>query len=483
MKTVFHFRKAFLAVACAGVFFGLLATPPLANAQMWTSANFYGGVRGFNQPYDYSLSSYQAAAAYGANVIRFFIDNRTAAGGLSNNGSQYRIGNGAYGTFDLTALDGMLANAQSAGLKVILVIDDGKVLFAPSGSGFNSASLQNSFVAMWQALATHYKAGTTYANTIAGYDLWNEPVGYNGNSLGNGPWIPLSQTTTSAIRVIDPDHVIIWEPANWGLPYGFDGITTMPLASYGNIVYSYHAYDPHLFTANGVGNPYGVMYPNPSLACFSGGTPLNWNASTLGPNGLNCDGSGRQTILDLQAKYNFPIYVGEFSAYTASVTNGEGDPSATDWVRDSIVYFESKGFSWTYHSWRECYCWDAEITQAEAVRIMNGGSGINRTSTAPTITVLKQYFAKNKVQSPNGAQATPGSGTLTDASGNAWTVTAAGVVQKNGANAGSSANVVMILWYNGNIYQTNSASGNPPSGWWEWLGTSWSSQLPGDPRG
>jgi hypothetical protein len=118
-----------------------------------------------------------------------------------------------------------------------------------------------------------------------------------------------------------------------------------------------------------------------------------WNASTLGPDELNCDGSGRQTILNLQAQYGFPIFIGEFSAYTASVTNGNGNPSATDWVKDSLAYFQTKGFSWCYHSWREYYGWDAEITQAEAMRIMNGGSGINRTSNAPTISAVKNYFA------------------------------------------------------------------------------------------
>jgi len=54
--------------------------------------------------------------------MRFFIDNVT--GRLSNNGSQFRIGNGAYGTFDFTALDAIVGNAQGAGLKIIFVIDD-----------------------------------------------------------------------------------------------------------------------------------------------------------------------------------------------------------------------------------------------------------------------------------------------------------------------------------------------------------------------
>ena len=359
------------------------------SSAIWTAANFANqGVRGFNQPGDNSLGSYQAAAAYGAKVMRVFINDGSGGGtnNLSNNGSQYTIGGGGPGTFDFTALDSIAANAQAAGLKIIWVIDDGKALFT-------SSSLQNSFIAMWQAISTHYKAGTTYATTIGGYDLWNEPA-VNGSEA---QWITLSQTTTAAIRAIDPDHVIIWEPFPWALPYSYDGMTTMPLAAYSNIVYSIHPYDPHQFTQQGIGLPYGFQYPNSSLACYSGGANLNWNAGTIGPDGLNCDGSGRQTILNLQAQYGFPIFVGEFSAVTYSPTNAAGHPSATDWVTDSLAYFRTKGFSWCYHSWREWWGWDAEVGQADAISLYNSNGTTPypppRSSTALTISAVKNYFA------------------------------------------------------------------------------------------
>jgi hypothetical protein len=353
---------------------------------MWTAATFASGkVRGFNQPDDAGLVSYQEAAAYGANFLRFFIDNVT--GGLSNNGSQFRIGSGAYGTFDFTALDTSVANAHASGLKLIFVVDDHSMM--------SNSSLQNSFIAMWQAIATHWVGSTT----IAGYDLWNEP---HGTGASQAAWITLSQQTTSAIRAIDPNHVIIWEPFEWGLPYGFDGMTTMPLAAYNNIVYSYHAYDPHLFTGQGVvQDPYGVIYPNTSLSCFSGGAPLNWNINKVGPHGLDCDGSGRQSILDLQSQYHFPILIGEFSAFTAAQTNNNGVPSATQWVTDSIAYFESKGFAWAYHSWHSWWGWDPDVDQSEALRLYDNGKfggsfPVNRNTNSLTSQVLKSYFARNK---------------------------------------------------------------------------------------
>jgi len=59
--------------------------------------------------------------------------------------------------------------------------------------------------------------------------------------------------------------------------------------------------------------------------------------------------------------------------------------------------------------------------------------------------------------------ATPGIGSITDINGAVWTVTSAGVVQKNGANAGFSSNVTRIVYVNNVIWQTN-AAGN----WYYW---------------
>lgn len=71
----------------------------------------------------------------------------------------------------------------------------------------------------------------------------------------------------------------------------------------------------------------------------------------------------------------------------------------------------------------------------------------------------------------------PAASSITDSSGNVWTVTG-GVISKNGALAGFSAAVILLLYYNGIIYQENSSNQ-----WFQWLGTAWSTQLAGDPRG
>jgi hypothetical protein len=72
--------------------------------------------------------------------------------------------------------------------------------------------------------------------------------------------------------------------------------------------------------------------------------------------------------------------------------------------------------------------------------------------------------------------------TIIDSCLNFWTV-AAGVVYvaPGGANkttAGVSFNVIVLLYYNGIMYQENSSNQ-----WFQWTGTGWSGQIAGDPRG
>jgi hypothetical protein len=71
--------------------------------------------------------------------------------------------------------------------------------------------------------------------------------------------------------------------------------------------------------------------------------------------------------------------------------------------------------------------------------------------------------------SPNDSVVLAGAtGSLTDASGNTWTIVA-GVVDENGAAAGYSANVAEIAYVNATIWQENTSSS-----WWSWNGTAWS---------
>jgi Fibronectin type III domain len=92
-------------------------------------------------------------------------------------------------------------------------------------------------------------------------------------------------------------------------------------------------------------------------------------------------------------------------------------------------------------------------------------------SKATVASVLKA--AVPGTASPNGTTI-PSATQITDSSGNVWTVSG-GVIFENGALAGYSKSVTLLLYDNNIIYQENSAGG-----WWSWKGSTWVSSS--DPR-
>jgi hypothetical protein len=184
----------------------------------------------------------------------------------------------------------------------------------------------------------------------------------------------------------------------------------------------------------------GQNYPQNTASLMSNG-PVSFQVgsapsgagATLTPgNGVVWDNSGNAWTVTSGAIIQVN---GVNAAYTANV--------ATLLWYNNTIYHSNTGGSW--------YSWN--------------GSNWTQVSGDP------------RPSSANGAMVTPGNGSLLDGSRNVWTITAAGVVQKNGANAGYTANVVKLLWFNNTIYQTNSSGG-----WWSWTGSDWL-QVAGDPRG
>jgi hypothetical protein len=78
-----------------------------------------------------------------------------------------------------------------------------------------------------------------------------------------------------------------------------------------------------------------------------------------------------------------------------------------------------------------------------------------------------------KSPSPAGTSV-PSAMQITDGSGDVWAVSG-GVIYENGALAGYSKNVTLLLYDNQIVYQENTAGG-----WWSWNGSTWVSS--GDPR-
>jgi hypothetical protein len=135
-------------------------------------------------------------------------------------------------------------------------------------------------------------------------------------------------------------------------------------------------------------------------------------------------------------RFHVPVFIGEFSCVnwspaSAGTTWGW---TSTEWTNDNISLLETEEWSWVYHAWRGDYPgWEAEIpssyynsftfSNATPQSLPSYGTWVsNRTSSAPTITMLRGWFAKNTtssspmatfyISSSTGSDSNPGTQSL-----------------------------------------------------------------------
>lgn len=106
---------------------------------------------------------------------------------------------------------------------------------------------------------------------------------------------------------------------------------------------------------------------------------------------------------------------------------------------------------------------------ANGVQNLSAGNGVATANVSVNVN-------NTQTASPDGTTI-PSATQIIDNNGDTWT-TVGGVVKKNGANAGFTSQVILLLWYQGTIWQENSSNL-----WWPWNSTTWTGSGVGDPRG
>ncbi|MFA5204150.1 MAG: cellulase family glycosylhydrolase [Lentisphaeria bacterium] len=263
----------------------------------------------------------------------------------------------------MAALDRLLNFALIYGFKV--VID----LHSPPGGHYEDSSLrmfyekpyQDHFVKVWERISRRYKGHPA----IWGYDLVNEPIEIQPAPLELN-YHATQTRAAKAIRAIDPQTPIIVEVLEWDSPRGFAEMMPVLVP---NVIYEVHMYEPGVFTHQGVNNEVtGIAYPGMIR-------------------GKRYDADKLKAILkpvrDFQLAYNVHIYVGEFSAVRWA-------PGAAQYLSDVITIFESYGWDWSYHAFREWPGWSVE----HADQPVNKNLHISAATTARKKALLS-WFAKN----------------------------------------------------------------------------------------
>jgi licheninase len=101
-------------------------------------------------------------------------------------------------------------------------------------------------VAVWGKVAAHYAANP---REDLFYELLNEPeLSFAGTPPTQAQWTALAERMIAAIRASDPAHTIIFGDVNW---YGIAQLAARKPLSDTNVVYSFHDYEPFIFTHQG----------------------------------------------------------------------------------------------------------------------------------------------------------------------------------------------------------------------------------------
>ena len=301
------------------------------------------------------------ARDWGGNLIRWQLVRTGAPANESNFENYDRWLDG-----QLRQLDRGLTWAARLGVKVALDLHSppgGGVVSgyqAAIGSFWTNPNAQNKFLEAWRRIAARYRGD----QRIWGYDLVNEPADDNVTEDCDD-WQTLALRAGQAIRSIDPQRTLIVEPPSWGNASGFSRFQPVALP---NVVYSFHFYEPHAFTAQGVdGASPAQAYPGQIDGAW-------WDKSALE--------RALEPATAFASRYRVSMYVGEFSVIRWA-------PGGEKYLSDLIDLLESRGWDWSYHAFREWDGWSVE-------------HGADKNDHTPTIQptarkqVLLQGLGKNK---------------------------------------------------------------------------------------
>jgi Cellulase (glycosyl hydrolase family 5)/Ca-dependent carbohydrate-binding module xylan-binding len=158
--------------------------------------------------YYITAADFRAIAAYGLNVVRVPFNYHL----LEDDSAPFVYKQSGWGV-----LDRLVADAQQSNVYLILDMQAAPCSqnmsftsdYTPPNFLWFSAQCQARTVAMWQAIAARYADD----NVIAGYDLLGEPATSDQNL------VTLYAQITSAIRQVDPSHLLIYEGNNAALSF------------------------------------------------------------------------------------------------------------------------------------------------------------------------------------------------------------------------------------------------------------------------
>jgi endoglucanase len=275
------------------------------------------------------------AKTLGIEVIRLPIKMHDMTGGSPD----YRLD-----PFFLSLLDHAVDWAEKH--QIYLILDNHS--FDPSVS--TSADIGGILIPVWQQMARRYRNRSDYIL----YEILNEPHG-----IETDVWAEIQERAVRAIREIDPDRWIVVGGAGWN---SIDEMLNLPAYPYDKLIYTFHFYDPHIFTHQGAtwGDPptlgplRGVPFPFdaheiPEVPKELIGTWMEGNLKYS----YSRDGtvSALERQLDKAVRFSLergvPVFCGEFGVFIPNVLSED----RVRWYEIVGILLDLRGIvrtSWDY---------------------------------------------------------------------------------------------------------------------------------------
>jgi endoglucanase len=225
-------------------------------------------------------------------------------------------------------------------LNMYLIIDN----HSTDDIASKNPDLENALSKVWLQMAEHYKNRSQYIL----YEILNEP-----NGITTQNWGRIQQTAVNTIRSADTTHMLVVGASAYN---GYNDLSLLPAYTDKKLIYTFHFYDPFLFTHQGASWPVPSMEPLHKI-------PFPYNADSIQAlpqvlvgtwlqsayNNYPADGTLAKVkqLIDIAAAFKtnrqVPLYCGEYGVYNLYSKNSE----RTYWYGEVRKYLEEKGISWT----------------------------------------------------------------------------------------------------------------------------------------
>jgi aryl-phospho-beta-D-glucosidase BglC (GH1 family) len=204
---------------------------------------------------------------------------------------------------------------------------------------------------LWRRLAAHY---ATRDPEKVFFEIMNEPA-----VSDRYRWAGIQARVAAAIREVAPKNTIIATGPNYsGIP---DLLTLNPLPD-GNVIYTFHTYDPMQFTHQGaswadpwMSSTHGIPYPaaESSMQELLKQVSDAHDRASLENYWLDhWDAHHLRMLIDETAAWgqanHVPLICNEFGVYRVYVDAA----SRMNWIRDMRTAFEADGIGWTMWDYR-----------------------------------------------------------------------------------------------------------------------------------